>query len=142
MATANFLKRRCPQLMGVTLEKELPKSVQLPSETVITMLQCLQVYISVVSPELSETIKTMIANHGPLVKPRPAPPGVGMSLKRQGSLDSPLPPSALGGQVSQLIHECVASLEVGTVDGFFCLISPEAKGPKIGFRTMIRSEKV
>ena len=56
-------------------------------------------YVTVVSPELGETIKTMITNHGPLIKPRPAPPGVGMNLKRQSSLDSPLGPSALGGQV-------------------------------------------
>lgn len=44
-ACITFLKRRCPYLLGVSLEKELPKSVQLPQETVVTMLSCLQSFL-------------------------------------------------------------------------------------------------
>ena len=40
-----FLRRRCPSLLGVTIDKELPKSAQLPQETVVTMLSCLQAFL-------------------------------------------------------------------------------------------------
>ena len=41
-ALVSFLKRRCPHLIGVPTEKEVPKAVQLPEETISTMLSCLQ----------------------------------------------------------------------------------------------------
>lgn len=44
-ACISFLRRRCPHLLGVSIEKELPKSVQLPQETVVTMLSCLQSFL-------------------------------------------------------------------------------------------------
>lgn len=44
-ACITFLRRRCPYLLGVSIEKELPKSVQLPQETVVTMLSCLQSFV-------------------------------------------------------------------------------------------------
>lgn len=44
VAVVDFLKRRCPHLAGIIPEKELPKSAQLPQETVNTMLSCLQAY--------------------------------------------------------------------------------------------------
>ena len=44
-ACITFLRRRCPYLLGLSLEKELPKSVQLPQETVVTMLSCLQSFL-------------------------------------------------------------------------------------------------
>ncbi|XP_048577201.1 CCR4-NOT transcription complex subunit 1 isoform X2 [Nematostella vectensis] len=103
-ATITFLKRRCPTLVGISLDKELPKSIQLPAETVSTMLSCLQVYLatSQVPPGMVEVIRQMIVNHGPLMKPRSASTsGGGPQLKRQGSLDSALP-TPLAGQVDPL----------------------------------------
>ena len=44
VAVVNFLKRRCPHLAGIISDKELPKSAQLPHETVNTMISCLQAY--------------------------------------------------------------------------------------------------
>lgn len=44
-ACVSFLRRRCPHLLGVSLDKELPKSVQLPQETVVTVLSCLQSFL-------------------------------------------------------------------------------------------------
>lgn len=43
-ALVNFLKRRCPQLFGIN-DKDLPKAVQLPAETITTTLSCLQHHI-------------------------------------------------------------------------------------------------
>uniref|UniRef100_A0A131YE57 CCR4-NOT transcription complex subunit 1 n=1 Tax=Rhipicephalus appendiculatus TaxID=34631 RepID=A0A131YE57_RHIAP len=77
-ACVNFLKRRCPQIMGgIVKEENLPKSAQLPAETLATMLSCLQQYAGSVSQELSETILTMSGNCSILLnKPRQPPPGV------------------------------------------------------------------
>lgn len=44
-ACVSFLRRRCPHLLGVPLDKELPKSVQLPQETIVTVLSCLQSFM-------------------------------------------------------------------------------------------------
>lgn len=96
-----FLRRRCPSLLGVTIDKELPKSAQLPQETVVTMLSCLQAFLSQAPPELAETISQMLTNHGPLVKARPSAAVVGIPFKRQGSLDAGLPPN-LSGQLDPL----------------------------------------
>lgn len=77
-ACVNFLKRRCPQILGgIVKEENLPKSAQLPPETLATMLSCLQQYAANVSQELSETILTMVGNCSILLnKPRQPPPGV------------------------------------------------------------------
>ncbi|XP_077542745.1 CCR4-NOT transcription complex subunit 1 isoform X6 [Haemaphysalis longicornis] len=77
-ACVNFLKRRCPQILGgVVKEENLPKSAQLPTETLATMLSCLQQYATGVSQELSEAILTMVGNCSILLnKPRQPPPGV------------------------------------------------------------------
>ncbi|XP_031558067.1 CCR4-NOT transcription complex subunit 1-like isoform X2 [Actinia tenebrosa] len=99
-AMITFLKRRCPHLTGITLDKELPKSIQLPTETVIVMLTCLSNIQ--VPPSMADVIRQMIANHGPLTKPRPTPQAIGGALlKRQGSLDSALP-TPLTSQVDPL----------------------------------------
>lgn len=68
----NFLKRRCPQILGgIVKEENLPKSAQLPPETLATMLSCLQQYAANVSQDLSETILTMVGNCSILLnKPR------------------------------------------------------------------------
>ncbi|XP_070201958.1 CCR4-NOT transcription complex subunit 1-like isoform X11 [Littorina saxatilis] len=63
-----FLKRRCPQLVGVGKEEPQAKSQQLPPETVATMLNCLKQFAgyflsrSHVSQELQEAITTMYTN--------------------------------------------------------------------------------
>jgi len=81
-ALVSFLKRRCPHLIGVSSEKEVPKAVQLPEETISTMLSCLQPQINILSPEVAKTLKTMVANHVPLQKTRPNP--LTMPPKRAG----------------------------------------------------------
>jgi len=47
-ALVAFLKRRCPQLYGMS-EKELPKAVQLPPEIITTTLTCLQLHMRLIS---------------------------------------------------------------------------------------------
>ncbi|XP_061630256.1 CCR4-NOT transcription complex subunit 1 isoform X5 [Phyllopteryx taeniolatus] len=77
-ACVTFLKRRCPSIMGgLALDKDQPKSSQLPPETLATMLACLQSCAGSVSQELSETILTMVANCSNVMnKARQPPPGV------------------------------------------------------------------
>ncbi|CAB3987607.1 CCR4-NOT transcription complex subunit 1 isoform X5 [Paramuricea clavata] len=92
VAVVDFLKRRCPHLVGIIPEQELPKSAQLPPETVNTMLSCLQAYSGHVSLELGEEIKQMISRHGPILKSRQPSVSVSMpSLSRQTSRDPGLP---------------------------------------------------
>ena len=52
-ACVSFLKRRCPQLMGVGKDEPQTKSQQLPPDTIITMLHCLKQFSRLVadSPE-------------------------------------------------------------------------------------------
>ncbi|XP_064610278.1 CCR4-NOT transcription complex subunit 1-like isoform X2 [Liolophura sinensis] len=80
-ACANFLKRRCPQLVG-GMAKEDPtpqsKSQQLPMETIATMVSCLHTCANTgqVQIELSDAIRTMVNNANQILnKVRPAPPG-------------------------------------------------------------------
>uniref|UniRef100_A0A8C5JX14 CCR4-NOT transcription complex subunit 1 n=1 Tax=Jaculus jaculus TaxID=51337 RepID=A0A8C5JX14_JACJA len=77
-ACMTFLKRRCPSILGgLAPEKDQPKSAQLPTETLATMLACLQACAGSVSQELSETILTMVANCSNVMnKARQPPPGV------------------------------------------------------------------
>lgn len=77
-ACIKFLQRRCPQLMGgIVKEETLPKSAQLPTETLTTMLACLQGCGITVSPEVSEAILNMVTNCSVLLsKPRQHPPNV------------------------------------------------------------------
>ena len=89
-----FLNRRCAPLLsgGKSIEVNSLNS-SLPSETLATILACLQQFICnnannvtpaslssklSISPELSETILTMVANSSFLLQkvPRQAPPGV------------------------------------------------------------------
>ncbi|XP_062589790.1 CCR4-NOT transcription complex subunit 1-like isoform X3 [Saccostrea cucullata] len=82
----NFLKRRCPQLVGgLSKDENQPqiKSQMLPTETIATMLSCLQQCARIsslrsqVSQELSEAIVTMVTNAAMIInKARQAPPGV------------------------------------------------------------------
>uniref|UniRef100_A0A1Y9H2G9 Uncharacterized protein n=1 Tax=Anopheles dirus TaxID=7168 RepID=A0A1Y9H2G9_9DIPT len=55
-----FLQRRCPQIMGGKYsEEQIPKSAQLPPETLSTILNCLQACIGSCTPEVSEMIHNM-----------------------------------------------------------------------------------
>ncbi|KAJ9577751.1 hypothetical protein L9F63_005671, partial [Diploptera punctata] len=97
-ACVKFLQRRCPQIMGNSVKEEnLPKSAQLPPETLTTMLACLQGCAGSVAQDLSETILTMVANCSIMLsKPRPPPPGV---LRTHRGIDPAFNPSSLGGQL-------------------------------------------
>lgn len=77
-ACVKFLQRRCPQITGAAIKEEnIPKSVQLPQETLATMLVVLQACARNVSQELSEAIVTMVNNCSLLLNsPRQPPPGV------------------------------------------------------------------
>lgn len=106
----SFLKRRCPQIMGATLKEEnLPKSAQLPTETLTTMLACLQACTGSVSQELSETIVTMFGNCTILLNnARQPPPGVvkqprGLEHVFSQALNSPLVSTQLVDPLAGLI---------------------------------------
>ncbi|XP_021921568.1 CCR4-NOT transcription complex subunit 1 isoform X2 [Zootermopsis nevadensis] len=96
-ACVKFLQRRCPQIMGNNVKEEnLPKSAQLPHETLTTMLACLQGCAGSVSQDLSQTILTMVGNCSILLsKPRQPPPGV---LRHRG-IEPGFNPTSLGGQL-------------------------------------------
>ncbi|XP_050527108.1 CCR4-NOT transcription complex subunit 1-like isoform X2 [Daktulosphaira vitifoliae] len=59
-----FLQKRCPQLIGSTIQDDnLSKYTPISSETVITMLNCLRnVNTGTISQELSETLMLMVTN--------------------------------------------------------------------------------
>lgn len=63
-ACVTFLKRRCPQVMGLPVPEEplQTRSQLLPPETVVTMLNRLKMWITHLSPDLVETINTMCEN--------------------------------------------------------------------------------
>lgn len=96
----NFLKRRCPQLMGGPVKDDLhpqAKSQMLPPDTITTMLNCLQQCASQVSQELSEAIYTMLNNANVILnKPRPPPPTSVVGTK------STLPNLGPGNMASQM----------------------------------------
>ncbi|XP_059164399.1 CCR4-NOT transcription complex subunit 1-like isoform X2 [Physella acuta] len=129
-ACVTFLKRRCPQLMGLPLKEEPPqaRSQQLPPETIITMLHCLRNWIGHLNQELAETINSMSTNANMyLTKPR-APPPVSMSgigpkqppYAPQNMLDS-LPniggvlsqPGPVGPPSAQSLPQAIANLSLG-----------------------------
>lgn len=91
-----FLKRRCPQLVGGYPKDDLQKSQQLPTETIATMLGCLQVCVNNVSPELSEVIMTMIANASVLLKQRQGPVGKPPTQAAPGPPVGPGPAGPVG----------------------------------------------
>ena len=57
-ACVNFLKRRCPQLYGGQMKDEPQnKSQQLPTDTLTTMLHCLQAFAGCVEFVLFESYR-------------------------------------------------------------------------------------
>nr|QOW64962.1 hypothetical protein [Lymnaea stagnalis] len=131
-ACVTFLKRRCPQLMGMPLKEEPPqaRSQQLPPETVVTMLNCLRMWTQHLNPELAETINSMLNNASIyLSKPRPPPPGAmpGIGPKQppypaQNMLDSlsniggvlnQAGPGVVGPPGTQNLPQAIANLTLG-----------------------------
>lgn len=93
-ACIKFLQRRCPQIVGGKTDESLSKAVQLPHETLTTMLLCLQNCVGSVSKECADAILTMVSNCSMLLKSRQAPPGV---LRTHRGLETPFNPSSLSG---------------------------------------------
>ncbi|KAK8742070.1 hypothetical protein OTU49_002091, partial [Cherax quadricarinatus] len=97
-----FLQRRCPQLMGGK-EDIMPKSSQLPNETMTTILLCLNACAINVSQELSDTILQMVQNCNLINRSRPQQigfPGPGPTQSNEGPLGniaSSLSNLSLGG---------------------------------------------
>uniref|UniRef100_H2YFJ5 CCR4-NOT transcription complex subunit 1 n=1 Tax=Ciona savignyi TaxID=51511 RepID=H2YFJ5_CIOSA len=94
-ACINFLKRRCPAIVGGPhFKEEHPTPLNLPPETVAIMLSCLQSFVGNVSQELSESILTMVANSSSLLnKARHPPPGVMVKPRQQTTPQAPtIPP--------------------------------------------------
>ncbi|XP_026284061.1 CCR4-NOT transcription complex subunit 1 [Frankliniella occidentalis] len=117
-ACVKFLQRRCPQIMGGVIKDEnMPKSAQLPHETLAVMLNCLQGCTGGLSQELTEVIMTMVANCSLLLnKPRQPPPGPVLRSHSQAHR-SGLEHSLLGGQVfpSSQVSDPIASLSSSLV---------------------------
>lgn len=63
-ACIKFLQRRCPSIVtGATKDDaNVPKASQLPTETVSTIVHCLQTCVGSVSPECGEVILSMTHN--------------------------------------------------------------------------------
>lgn len=89
------------------IEDQIPKAVQLPHETLSTILTCLQACIGNVSQELSDAIVTITAHCNLLLskqrlQQQPAPPQPGI-LRGHRGLDAPFSASAaaasLGGHM-------------------------------------------
>ncbi|XP_034255857.1 CCR4-NOT transcription complex subunit 1 isoform X2 [Thrips palmi] len=111
-ACIKFLQRRCPQIMGgVIKDDNMPKSAQLPHETLAVMLNCLQGCSVGLSQELTEIIMTMVANCSILLnKPRQPPPGPGVLRSHSQTHRTGLEHSLLGGQVFPTSTDPMASL--------------------------------
>lgn len=93
-ACIKFLQRRCPQIIGGKTDDTMNKAVQLPHETLTTMLLCLQNCVGSVSKECTDAILSMANNCSMLLKSRQAPPGV---LRAHRALDTPFNTSSLSG---------------------------------------------
>lgn len=97
-ALVGFLKRRCPQLFGV-LDKDLPKAVQLPNETITTTLSCLQGHVGAFGKEINEAVQMML--NSPFMKTRPGNPLIMPPKRSDGS--TAFPTSSLSGLSSSPI---------------------------------------
>ncbi|GAB1606660.1 Hypothetical predicted protein [Argonauta hians] len=84
-ACVNFLKRRFPAVTSGSVKEEHQTKNRLPTETVTTMLACLQNYANqITSHELSEAILNIASNANQILnKSRQMPPGaVGAKLNQ------------------------------------------------------------
>ncbi|BFZ13285.1 hypothetical protein BsWGS_16323 [Bradybaena similaris] len=110
-ACVTFLKRRCPQLLGMPMKEEPPqtRSQQLPPETVVTMLNCLKMWTPHLGQELSDAITSMCSNAtGYINKARsimpPAMPGIGTKqppYQPQSMVNALDPLANIGGVLAQ-----------------------------------------
>ncbi|XP_071824170.1 CCR4-NOT transcription complex subunit 1-like isoform X2 [Apostichopus japonicus] len=80
-STLTFLKRKAPQVSGLVPPepRDLPgggKTGVLPTETIATILACLQACQNNVSPETSDVIMQMVSNCSPLLNSVRPPQGV------------------------------------------------------------------
>ncbi|XP_062547047.1 CCR4-NOT transcription complex subunit 1 isoform X2 [Armigeres subalbatus] len=102
-----FLQRRFPQIMmGKFADEQIPKSAQLPPETLSTILSCLQACVGNVSPEVADIIMSMTQYNILLTsktraqqasqQQQPPPPGV---VRPHRVLEAPFSASTLGGQI-------------------------------------------
>lgn len=95
-----FLQRRCPQVGGKIPEEPMGKVIQLPQETIVTMLGCLNACVANVQPELSEMIMTVYKNYSIMLnKARQAVPTIPVPPRTHRRLDSTFNPSSLGGLI-------------------------------------------
>lgn len=137
-AAVKFLQRRCPQLFGGK-EDMLPKSAQLPQETMTTILICLQACAMNVSQELSETILTMVQNCNMISRPRTQPTqqmGVigipGLGNESHGALTAGLSNLSIGGPGGSSIFPppVSSSMNIGSLGGLS--VAPGSPGRPIG----------
>ncbi|KAK6167378.1 hypothetical protein SNE40_021420 [Patella caerulea] len=121
-ACVNFLKRRCPQLLGAPLKEDHNqlKSQQLLPETVATMLNHLKTWSSHVSQELADAISAMYSNAGSLFKARQTqpPPGPTGGQFPGSSLDVLSGMSVLGGHNPAVSQTSVSSAFPQVSSGF------------------------
>ncbi|KAL3275904.1 hypothetical protein HHI36_020639 [Cryptolaemus montrouzieri] len=100
-ACIKFLHRRCPQIIGKS-DDAMTKVAPLPSETIATMILCLQNSISSVATDCQEAIMTVMNNCSMLMKSRQQP-----TILRS-RVDNSFNPSALAGQIYN--HTAVESI--------------------------------
>uniref|UniRef100_A0A182JXB0 CHK kinase-like domain-containing protein n=1 Tax=Anopheles christyi TaxID=43041 RepID=A0A182JXB0_9DIPT len=90
-----FLQRRCPQIMGGKYsEEQIPKSSQLPPETLITILNCLQACIGNCTPEVAEMIHNM-TQYGMLLNSKTRVQQQQQQQQQQAPQQQPPPPGVL-----------------------------------------------
>jgi len=68
----SVVRRRVPQILG--RDENVPKSAQLPPEVVNTIIQCLHQCVGKVTPELADSIMSLVSTYNMLMnKARPPP---------------------------------------------------------------------
>ncbi|KAJ8969734.1 hypothetical protein NQ317_006395, partial [Molorchus minor] len=93
-ACIKFLHRRCPQINKG--EDTLTKVVPLPTETLTTMMVCLQRCMNTVTPDCQEAIVTVVSNCTLLLKSRQQQQP---TILRSRGIDTTINPSMFAGQL-------------------------------------------
>ncbi|CAG0883626.1 unnamed protein product [Darwinula stevensoni] len=113
-ACIKFLQRRCPQILGgMANDEAMPKSMSIPSETVATVVSCLQAGLQAgsVSQELAEPILTMVSDHSVmlarsrLVSSTVPPVTKASTITRSSALDNIFPSSSLSSSILNASHQ-------------------------------------
>lgn len=92
MACVKFLHRRCPQ---VGKDDTLTKNIALPTETLTTMIVCLQRCMQSVSPDCQEAILVIVGNCTLILKSRQQQP----TIIRSRGMDGAVNPSMFAAQL-------------------------------------------